>query len=121
MAEWRKAKGVDEMMRSFRFGERAIVRTMYPHFYHKTDKFGRPVYYELLGQVRGPGIRRVGVKGWQWSEVAARRALLSAVLHVAAAGALAVQIQQEIQAWATPAPWGRCIALAPTGCCAPAA
>ena len=23
----------------------------HPHFYHKTDKYGRPVYYELLGDL----------------------------------------------------------------------
>jgi hypothetical protein len=29
----------------------AQVKQYYPHFYHKTDKFGRPVYYELLGEL----------------------------------------------------------------------
>lgn len=35
MAEWRKAHQIDELVNSFRFAERAIVRGLYPHYYHK--------------------------------------------------------------------------------------
>jgi hypothetical protein len=31
----------------------------YPHFSHKTDIYGRPVHYELLGQVDLAGLMRV--------------------------------------------------------------
>ena len=50
MAAWRAARGVDALMTDFEFTERGAVRRAYPHFYHKTDRHGRPVYYELLGR-----------------------------------------------------------------------
>ena len=28
------------------------IKTLYPHFYHKCDVHGRPVYYELVGEVQ---------------------------------------------------------------------
>lgn len=72
MAAWRASKGVDELMRTFRFSERAIIRTVYPHFYHKTDKYGRPVYYELLGQVgssRSAVPARGAAAAWEGCEI----------------------------------------------------
>ena len=50
MAAWRQQRGVDALMSEFEFTERGAVRRAYPHFYHKTDRHGRPVYYELLGR-----------------------------------------------------------------------
>lgn len=32
---------------------------VYPHFYHKTDKWGRPVYYELLGELNAKELMKV--------------------------------------------------------------
>ncbi|KAJ3097935.1 cytosolic factor, phosphatidylinositol/phosphatidylcholine transfer protein [Phlyctochytrium bullatum] len=46
---WRTEFGVEEIVRSFSFPEMADVKVIYPRFYHKTDKKGRPVYFELLG------------------------------------------------------------------------
>jgi len=46
--EWRKINDVDNM-NGFIFSELKEVRKVYPHGYHHTDKFGRPVYYERLG------------------------------------------------------------------------
>ncbi|KAJ3218407.1 cytosolic factor, phosphatidylinositol/phosphatidylcholine transfer protein [Dinochytrium kinnereticum] len=47
--KWREDFKVEEIVESFSFPESAEVRVLYPRFYHKTDKKGRPVYYELLG------------------------------------------------------------------------
>jgi hypothetical protein len=35
------------------------IKKNYPHFYHKTDKFGRPVYYELLGELNLSALLKV--------------------------------------------------------------
>lgn len=50
MATWRTEHEVDKLLDGFEFHELPLVRKHYPHFYHKTDKYGRPVYIELLGQ-----------------------------------------------------------------------
>lgn len=52
MRSWREKAGVDKLYKEFEYPELQAVRTYYPHFYHKTDVFGRPVYYELLGKVK---------------------------------------------------------------------
>ncbi|OCK82417.1 SEC14 cytosolic factor [Lepidopterella palustris CBS 459.81] len=50
---WRKefGGGVDDLVRTFDYKEKAQVFEYYPQFYHKTDKDGRPVYIEQLGKV----------------------------------------------------------------------
>ncbi|ORX94460.1 CRAL-TRIO domain-containing protein [Clohesyomyces aquaticus] len=52
--KWRReyaGVGVDELVRTFDYKERPEVFKYYPQFYHKTDKDGRPVYIEQLGNV----------------------------------------------------------------------
>ncbi|KAF2738206.1 SEC14 cytosolic factor [Polyplosphaeria fusca] len=52
--KWRKeyAKvGVEELVRTFDYKERPEIFKYYPQYYHKTDKDGRPVYIEQLGNV----------------------------------------------------------------------
>lgn len=51
--KWRKefGGGVDHLIRTFEYKEKAKVSEYYPQFYHKTDKDGRPVYIEQLGKV----------------------------------------------------------------------
>jgi hypothetical protein len=41
--QWRKDFEVDEIARSFKFEENALVTVYYPRYYHKTDK----VYFHL--------------------------------------------------------------------------
>mmetsp|Transcript_34179 Transcript_34179/g.61636 ORF Transcript_34179/g.61636 Transcript_34179/m.61636 type:complete len:272 (-) Transcript_34179:466-1281(-) len=50
MAKWRKEKNIDQLYDTFRFDEEPQILKHYPHFFHKRDKFGRPVYVEHLGQ-----------------------------------------------------------------------
>lgn len=49
--QWRKDAQVDEITQTYSFPEAAKVAEIYPRFYHKTDKLGRPVYYEILGNM----------------------------------------------------------------------
>jgi CRAL/TRIO domain len=35
------------------------IRSFYPHFWHKVDRFGRPVHYELLGELQLPAMLKV--------------------------------------------------------------
>ncbi|KKA26989.1 hypothetical protein TD95_000529 [Thielaviopsis punctulata] len=49
--KWRKETKLDETIPIWDFTERAAVNKYYPQYYHKTDKDGRPVYIEELGQI----------------------------------------------------------------------
>jgi len=49
--KWRNEWKVDELYESFEYPELPEVNKYYPKFYHKTDKDGRPVYIEILGQI----------------------------------------------------------------------
>lgn len=49
--KWRKEFGTDEIARNFEYGEQAEVDKLYPQFYHKTDRDGRPIYIEQLGKI----------------------------------------------------------------------
>jgi CRAL/TRIO domain/CRAL/TRIO, N-terminal domain len=46
--DWRVETNVDEIVKSFTFTEEKAVAAIYPRHYHKTDKFGRPIYIERL-------------------------------------------------------------------------
>lgn len=48
---WRKEFKVDELYETFEFPEREKVSKLYPQFYHRTDKDGRPIYIEQLGNL----------------------------------------------------------------------
>ena len=49
--KWRVEFGVDELVRSFEYAEKARVFEYYPQYYHKTDRDGRPVYFEQCGKI----------------------------------------------------------------------
>lgn len=46
---WRRDQGVDTIIDTYKFDERAAVQEVYPHGYHGVDKLGRPVYIERFG------------------------------------------------------------------------
>ncbi|KAJ3269480.1 cytosolic factor, phosphatidylinositol/phosphatidylcholine transfer protein [Terramyces sp. JEL0728] len=52
--EWRKSQKVDDIVANFAFQENATVQSIYPRFYHKTDKIGRTVYIEQLKNLDVP-------------------------------------------------------------------
>ncbi|KAG9237845.1 putative Sec14 cytosolic factor [Amylocarpus encephaloides] len=49
--QWRKDFGLDDLVRNFDYKEKPQVFEYYPQYYHKTDKDGRPVYIEQLGNI----------------------------------------------------------------------
>ncbi|KAK6202300.1 phosphatidylinositol/phosphatidylcholine transfer protein Sec14p [Scheffersomyces amazonensis] len=49
--KWRKEFGTNNILTEFHYDEKPLVASLYPQYYHKTDKDGRPVYYEELGKV----------------------------------------------------------------------
>eukprot|EP00250_Pteridium_aquilinum_P009496 c18704_g1_i1 orf=502-1479(-) len=52
MVEWRQEIGADTIKETFKFPERKATKELYPHFHHKTDKRGRPIYIERYGQLQ---------------------------------------------------------------------
>uniref|UniRef100_A0A0C9RR20 TSA: Wollemia nobilis Ref_Wollemi_Transcript_467_1501 transcribed RNA sequence n=1 Tax=Wollemia nobilis TaxID=56998 RepID=A0A0C9RR20_9CONI len=52
MVEWRREIGADTIKETFHFPERKLIKELYPHFHHKTDKLGQPVYIERLGRLQ---------------------------------------------------------------------
>jgi len=49
--KWRKDNNVDEIS-SYQFPEIADVKKFYPHGYFRTDKQGRPIYIERIGNLK---------------------------------------------------------------------
>lgn len=50
MARWRAENAVDTILERESFPEQDALLEVLPMFYHKQDKFGRPIYIELLGR-----------------------------------------------------------------------
>jgi len=48
---WFEEMKVDELVDDFDFAEGKEVQKLYPRFYHKTDKKGRPIYVERVGLI----------------------------------------------------------------------
>lgn len=57
--KWRKEYGTDTILKDFEYTEKPKVAQLYPQYYHKTDKDGRPVYYEELGKVYLPDMLKI--------------------------------------------------------------
>lgn len=49
--KWRKENNIDDILYDFAYEETEKVKQYYPQYYYKTDKDGRPVYYEEIGKV----------------------------------------------------------------------
>ncbi|KAJ7537254.1 hypothetical protein O6H91_12G106100 [Diphasiastrum complanatum] len=59
MLEWRREVGADTIKEVFEFPERKATLLLYPRFHHKTDKLGRPIYIERLGQLRADELLKI--------------------------------------------------------------
>lgn len=57
--QWREANGMDTIMEEFFFDERDAFLTLYPQGYHMTDKVGRPIYIQHLGQINVKALQTV--------------------------------------------------------------
>ena len=56
---WRKEMGVDTIDKTLHFHERDAFLTLYPQGYHKTDRLGRPIYIQHLGQINIRALSKV--------------------------------------------------------------
>jgi hypothetical protein len=52
--EWRMKESINDIEKTWKFEEADKVAEIYPQFYHKTDKKGRPLYIERLGNLDVP-------------------------------------------------------------------
>jgi hypothetical protein len=50
MAAWRAEQQLEHIAQES-YPELPLVRKFYPQFFHKTDRWGRPVWIELLGSI----------------------------------------------------------------------
>lgn len=59
--KWRASfgGGVDELVKTFDYKEKAQMMAYYPQYYHKTDKDGRPVYIEQYGKIDLAAMRKI--------------------------------------------------------------
>lgn len=57
--KWRKLFGADTILQDFQYKEKPLVAKMYPQYYHKQDKDGRPVYFEELGKMYLPDMLKI--------------------------------------------------------------
>jgi hypothetical protein len=59
--KWRSefGGGVDKLVKTFDYVEKPQIFEFYPQYYHKTDKDGRPVYIESLGNVDIPAMNKI--------------------------------------------------------------
>ena len=48
---WRKDNGVDYICENFYFKEYNDLLSIYPHGFHKVDREGRPIYYQILSKL----------------------------------------------------------------------
>lgn len=56
---WREKFGTNTILTDFQYTEKPLVAKMYPQYYHKTDKDGRPCYFEELGKVYLPDMLKI--------------------------------------------------------------
>ncbi|KAI9773427.1 MAG: cytosolic factor, phosphatidylinositol/phosphatidylcholine transfer protein [Geoglossum simile] len=57
--KWRTEFKVDDLVQNFVYVEKSKVFEYYPQYYHKTDKDGRPVYIEALGNIDLPAMYKI--------------------------------------------------------------
>ena len=59
MVAWRTEFGTDTLLSDFLVDIETMksVKKDYVHFYHRTDKLGRPIYIEQLGRLNMAGIK----------------------------------------------------------------
>ena len=57
--EWRKKEDVDNIETNFIYTELLELKKVFPHGYHKTDKWGRPIYYQMISKINIDEILKV--------------------------------------------------------------
>ena len=57
---WRRENGIDDILYEPQPNFR-LIKECYPHFLHRRDKFGHPIYYELLGHIDLKRLKANGV------------------------------------------------------------
>lgn len=57
--DWRKKTMLDALVPTWDYTEREALSQYYTQFYHKTDKDGRPVYIERLGNIDLGAMRKI--------------------------------------------------------------
>ena len=48
---WRKNENIENLIINFKFTEKTEIKKYYPHGYHKVDRYGRPIYFQLLNKL----------------------------------------------------------------------
>lgn len=67
MCAWRQEQHIDQLADE-EFPELPAVRQYYPQFFHKTDRWGRPVWIELLGHIDVDAMLKVWSGEGVWAE-----------------------------------------------------
>jgi hypothetical protein len=57
---WREREHVDAILREPQ-PNFALIKECYPHYLHRRDKLGHPIYYELLGRIDLKRLKGQGV------------------------------------------------------------
>jgi hypothetical protein len=80
------------------------IKSLYPHFYHKTDCHGRPVYYELIGELKPAELLKhtsverllkLHIEGWEYTRCGVEQLVIAVTAVIIFKGDVVDSVQKQ--------------------------